>query len=404
MNLDEFLGHSSSARGGGTKTLNWKKRTPPAIETWLHTKAPFIALWRHGWPRIVELDRDGSKTREVWTGTWNCWEPESVLKTQNKRRDDDSRVNSPKVCPICLAIEHVRAGVRSGKIDWLQPIFKFGEGETELVLCAAGLFNAFNNRQFSRQEITEMRAAGVSQKEAWKQNTMAKCSYVMSIVDQDEPEKGVQVAIETTALGDAVKKAIADRIEQMGRDEGHPALKPYAIKWEYRPNEQEFSKKYRALVLPKVALSEAIRELIVDLPPPDISDVIERGNVASLRASMEAHAQIDMPWDEIFGPAEGSSGVAPKQESEAPAQRRTRQAPAAAKPAKPEYPPGTVTLPCDKCGAEMADHEDTCWNCGAKYVLDADEKPVAKPAAQPKVAAPKTQWAGENTEEDDLGW
>jgi hypothetical protein len=119
---------------------------------------------------------------------------------------------------------------------------------------------------------------------------------------------------------------------------------------------------------------------------------------------MEAHAQIDMPWDEIFGPAEGLSGVAPKQESDAPAQRRTRQAPAAAKPTKPEYPLGTVTLPCDKCGVEMADHEDTCWNCGAKYVLDADEKPAAKPAAQPKAATPKTQWAGENTAEDDLGW
>jgi len=46
MNLDEFLGHTSTTRGG-SKFLNWRKREPPQIDTWLHTKSSIVALWRH---------------------------------------------------------------------------------------------------------------------------------------------------------------------------------------------------------------------------------------------------------------------------------------------------------------------------------------------------------------------
>jgi hypothetical protein len=124
---------------------------------------------------------------------------------------------------------------------------------------------------------------------------------------------------------------------------------------------------------------------------------------------MESHALIKLPWDEIFGPAEQQSGgSAPRPRVEEvkaePTQATTRRARSAAKeePTQPVYPPGTPTLPCDACGATMAEHEDTCWKCGAKYELDDEPKPPAKPA---KVEAkPAQKWAGESDDDDQLGW
>lgn len=389
MNLDEFLGHTSTARGGG-KILNWKKRNPAQIDTWLHTRSSIIALWRHGWPRIVEIDRDGEQTREVWGGNFNCWESEDVLKRQYKRTDNDDRLAPPQVCPICLLLEYVRGQVRAGKLSWVEPVFRFegDDPEAAQVLTAGGLYNAFGG-DLSRQEVADLRRAGIRRDEAWKQSCMAKCSYVFSIVDQTEPEKGVQTAIETTALGDAVKRVIRDQIDALGANEGHPLKHPYAIRWQYKPNEVEFSKKYHALAMPKVVLAPEIRELIFDSPAPDIGAIVGRGNVASLRAVMESHALIDLPFDRLFAAAEAQE-QAP---SPAPAARRAK-APAKAEPKEPTYPPGTVIMPCDACGAEMAETDDTCWKCGAKYELDAPPAVAPVKASSPAGGA----WPGESVD------
>lgn len=399
MNLDEFLGHSTS--GGGSKFLNWRKREPPVIDTWLHTKSSIVALWRHPWPRIVEIDRNGEKQTEVWGGTFNCWEPEDVLKRQYKRNDDGSRVAPPTICPHCILLEHLRTEVREGRLSWTEPAFRFEAGDgTATVLTVGGLYNGFGG-DLSRQEVADLRKAGIKLTEAWKENTMSKCAYVFSIVDHSEPEKGVQIAVETTALGDVVKRVIRDQIDSIGAADGHPFKNPYAIRWQYRPKEQKFDQKYHALVMPKLELSPEVRDLIFDAPSPDLRSTIERGNIASLRSVMEARALIDLPFDSIFAAAEKLVGVKPDQapapRAAAPSQARpaTSKAPApplapapaeepakaaprrAAKPAgpvAPVYPPGTVILPCDACKADMAETDDTCWKCGAKYEIDAPAK------------------------------
>lgn len=413
MNLDEFLGHKNAERGSGSKILNWKKNTPPLIDTWLHTRAPIVALWRHGWPRVAEIERDGEKVKEVWGGNFNCWEPEETLRRQHRRADDGTRLSPPRICPMCLLIEHVRDEVRAGRIDWLTPIFEF-EGDDPkqtIVLSAAGIYNGFNG-ELSRQDIADMRKAGVRRDEAWKQNSVAKCSYVFSILNHATPEKGVQVAIETTALGDAVKRVIRDQIDSLGETDGNPLRNPYAIRWEYRPNEQKFDQKYRALAMPKLALTPEIEELITS-NPPDVSQLIERGNIGALRASMEAHAKIQLPWDRLFAAAEAESGLSrpmvnvpervESKQSPAPAQTRRAQKPA--EKTQPDYPPGTVLIPCDACNADMAETDDTCWKCGAKYELDDAPAATVKPSPAKTPATPKTnaKWPGEEAE-DDLGW
>jgi hypothetical protein len=393
------------------------------IDTWLHTKSGIVALWRHGWPRVVEIERDGVKNTEVWSGNFNCWEPEDVLRRQHKRNEDGSRIIPPKVCPMCILIEHIRDEVRAGRIGWLDPVFAFkGEDEkTSITLTAAGMYNGFGG-ELSRQDVADMRRAGIQRTEAWKQNTMPKCSYVFSVLDNGAPEAGVMPAIETTALGDAVKRVIRDMIESLGETEGHPLRTPYAIRWMYQPEEAEFNKKYRALAMPRLAYTDEIRALIEESPAPDISNLIGRGDIATLRASMEEHALIKLPFDRIFAAAEAEGGgqrsaAAPKAPPSAPRAPEVHTEPAKAEPArarrgsaakaepkKPDYPPGTVIIPCDRCGAEMADYDDTCWKCGAKYELDdADVAPPTKtPAKASTKQAPSQAWAGEG--EDDLGF
>ena len=404
MGLDEFLGHSSTERrGGGARVLNWKKRNPAQIETWLHAQASIVALWRHGWPRVVERERDGEKVVEVWGGNFNCWESEEVLRKQHRRDDSGARIAPPRVCPICLMVEHVRGLVSAGKMEWTQPLFAFkgDDSDKDTILTAAGLYNGFNG-DLSRQEIADLRKAGVRRDEAWKQNTMAKCSYLFAIVDNSEVEKGVQVCIETTALGDAVKRVIRDQIDSLGEREGHPLRNPYAIRWEYRPQEQEFSKKYRALAMPRLELTPEIRDLI-NGPLPDLGEHIGRGNVAALRASMESHALVQLPWDRFFAAAEAEEGVstpkatspAPKAESapEGPSSASNEASPvrrrgAAAKtgPVEPSWPEGTKLLPCDACGANMAETDSTCWKCSAKYEVDEPAPAKAAPAKSGKAA------------------
>lgn len=435
LSLDDFLGHSTRAPGNrGSRTLSWRKRQPPILDFWFHTRTSLVSLWGHGFPRIVEREVDGEKVREIWGGRFNCWEPEDTCKSQYRRNDDGTRKVPPKVCPMCLLIEYLHAQVRAKRISWVDPVFRFQSDDDTQTLTVGGMLGLFNG-DLSRDQLIELKKAGIRRDEAWKEAANAKCSYLFCGVDHSEPEKGPQVLIETTALGDAVKRVIRDQIEGMGSTDGNPMLRPYAIRFQYKPNEQEFSKKYNALPLPKVEMTPAVRAAIYDADKPDISEHIARGNIASLRSAMEAAALLELPWDAIFGPAEAledgdeepwapkpaekasakapgrpvQGGTAPQashapKEEQKPAQapaRRRAASPTPATPKMPDYPPGTVLLPCEKCGAKMADTDTVCWKCGAKYELDDEPPAPAAPLARPKPAAVAEEdssmpWPGED--------
>lgn len=405
--------------------MRWRKREPPQIDTVLHTRSSIVALWRHPWQRIVEVDRDGEKQRELWADSFNCWEPEETLKRQYMRDDTGARKYPPTICPVCLMLEWVRAQIRAERLSWTDKVIEFKVDDKSVVYTAGGIVNAFSG-DLSRQEIAELRKAGIRRDEAWMQNMSPKCNYVFSIVDVGDADvdKGVQIAIEATALGDAVKRVIRDQIDSLGAEEGHPFRNPYVIRWSYRPKEQEFSKKYHALPMPRIVIGPEARALILDADPPDISSTVARGNIASLRSVMESVALIDMPFEEFFAAAEAAEAggadraPVPARQASRPAAPTApsvpkeaarpaapapvaRRAAAAAPPRKqpPQYPPGTRMLPCDACKADMAETDTVCWSCGARYEVDEGAQPTPTASAKPTASASADAdmpWPGED--------
>lgn len=404
MGLEAFLGHSSKRTMGSSRLGNWKKRDSKAVNTVLHTRAPLTALWQHQIPRIEVVERDGANKREVWGGTWNCLEDEEVLSKQYFRDDDDEREAPPTVCPLCILIEVVRSMVREGTLKLTDPILRWKGDEDERTIHAGGIYNAFNNKNLGSREKKAMKVAGIRASEAWRQNVYAKCNYLFVVVDVDHPDDGVQWTIETTLLGDKVKEQIRDRMTAMGVDEGNPLKNPVVIRWIHQPDEKEFGKKYKALVMPKIALSAEVRRLVHESEPPDVANITRFGNISSLRARLEEAAVIELPWDDIFGPAErlaSESGEIEDDEDDAPpaaesvpevaddSEPESVPEPDSVPPPDPSVPEAEASEPaddvemfdCDKCGGEMREDEFTCPHCGAEYDPETGE---LKPTPPPK--------------------
>jgi len=435
--MDQFLGHTTKSGGGSQFLRGWRKRTVPAVNIVLHTGAPIVALWQHGIPRIFEKkdDKSGEITRVVFGGNWNCLEDESVLVKQYRRdHDTGERVLPPVVCPVCRLLEALRILYADEQIGFADDVFRWeGDDPKDVqVLTLGGMLNLYGNNRLSNEEKEAMRDAGIKLTEAWKENAWSKCNYLFTVVDSDEPEAGIQIAIETTGLGDATKECIHSQIVSEGEERGNPLVTPYVIKWEHHPNAKEFNKKYKAYPVRKIAITPQVMELI-ESDPPDIDNLIRGGNVSKLRAELEARCVLDdpsiIPWDDIFGPAE-AAGYGDKEDEEVeaeaeplpppvkkksePTKAAKSEAPAtktATEPApvvtgrkrkeapKPDPEPEVTeeTIPCDECGAPMLSTATKCEKCGAEYEVEDDEpaepakaaktEPPAKPVSKPATVA-----------------
>lgn len=431
MTLDEFLGHRASDSGSDTTFLRWTKRQPPRVDTWLHTRAPILALWQHNWPRIVERTSEtGEKYFEIWGGNWNCWESEVVLRRQYFRdKETGERKTPPTICPHCLLIERLHGAVDAGELSWTDAVFAFSVGsDSDRVLHAGGLFNAFGKQDLTQDELDELKKARIFRKEAWKENAMAKCNYVLRVVDNDTPSNGVQVSIEGSGLGDKLKAAIKDRMTSAGPEAGNPMRSPYCIRWEHHPEELRFDQKHRAIPMERIALTPQIRKLIVDDPPPDISRLIKPGNPKLLRASMEQHwcgPEGIVDWNEIFGQCEAAfdaqektsgdskddadfpygENAATSKASAKAAIQQPQQAKAGASQARPANrqeiaPSRPAALPpkvaaqeqsqqvgtdadeivaCDGCSKDMFATDPVCPHCGMRYEEEQAPEPPPPP-------------------------
>lgn len=295
---------------------NWKRRSPPVFTFWLHTRSPIFWVWQHPWPKLVTREKDGQKSVEVWSGTFNSWEPEDVLRAQYRRNPNGEREKTPTICPMSLLLEEIDRLIHDGKLDWKEALFRFqGDDPNKAKTLHAGSMINMVNKVWDKLSDAEKGAAskiGLSPKEAWKGNMMAKCNYVFAVVDNDDPDKGVQVTIETTLVGEKTRKAIGALQVSLGDDKGNPMITPYAIQWSHHPNATQFQDKYEAVAIQKIGLTDRIRELIVEKDPPSLDHIVSRGDIVNLRASMES-AYIGpeglFDWDALFAAAEKEGGV-----------------------------------------------------------------------------------------------
>lgn len=317
MTLEDFLGHKTRERSDFAKATylsGWRKRENAvrnkagdlenSVTVWLSTKALFQARWAHSWPKIMDLKKTNS--RAVWMQDFVCLEPESVLRNQYKReRDTGKRVVPPTTCPHCLLLEQVRDHVREGRLNWTDVLFKYEAGDDVKELRAGGIYGAFSSQKLTDAEKAQMAAARIYQKDAWKENANAKCNYICRVVDNDHPEKGIQISIELDSIGDAMKRKLAEEIEGRG-EAGNPMLHPYPLRWKFYPDETDFRKKFAVVAMTAIKPTDEILRLITEEEPPSIDHLTTPGNMRALRASMEEaclHNEV-MDWDAIFGPVE----------------------------------------------------------------------------------------------------
>jgi hypothetical protein len=379
MDLNSFLGHTTSAGRKSNYLSGWKKRGK--IDTWLHTQAPILAIWRHGIPRIVERTDKETKEKsvQVWSGNWPCWEDEDVLKKQYRRdRDTGLRTHPPVICPVCKLLDYIRDAVEQGEIEIHDELFHFegDDPDKAITLHAGGMYNGFN--VLEEDEKKALRSHGVNLRDAWKENGMAKASYAFAIVDNDNPQEGVQIAIETVSLGEQVQSVIGKAMLDAD-EEGNPMLNPYAIRWIYNATQSDPRKKYDAAKVGRIKLTDAIEELISSEPPTEAMEKLAKRLDPSelMERLQEAYCGPEdfvIPFDELFAPAiawfdDHSKGGSDKSADEEEVPKRRRRKAASAKREKLAEDPKPArrrttkkkSEVCPDCGEFMA--PDGCPNC-----------------------------------------
>lgn len=333
--LNEFLQHRTNDRSGGYLS-KWKKKDPPQVDVWLHTRRKPVAVWRHQFPRIVSREKDGETEVHVWSDNLVCHEDEATLKKQNHRnRETGERVHPPSKCPFCKLLEWMRAAVREGDLQLWSPAFEFeaADDDAPTRLSVGGMCGLIND-DMTDAEAAECRKHGINKKNAWKENSGAKANYLFLVVDHANPSAGVQKAIESQLLGQKVQGVIMAAQDSLGEEEGNPFKHPYAIRWKHRPNEPVFGDKYQAVRMEKLQLTPEIESLISG-DSPDVSKDTRAFNAASLRATMERHCVLPIapPWDELF---EGVEDEPEEDANHPPAETKPKAAPPA--PAKSTEP------------------------------------------------------------------
>jgi hypothetical protein len=433
MNIDQFLGHSS--RGRKQKMLgDWKDTPEHSIIVWLHTNASILALWRHNWKRInVWEDRQTrAVTRSVWVDRIVCYEHEENLKVQNFRdKTTGAREYPPVLCPHCKMIEHFRGMVGRSELNWCAPVFGF-QGDDPAkheTIHAGGLWNAFGDKNLTAVQKAEMAAVlpkdggPIYSKNAWKENQKAKLEYAFTVVVDAKPEDGIQITVGPNDLGQKVQEVIAKSMKELGREDGNPAIHPFAIQWEYNPADGvEFGKRYDATRMGKIRLRPAIEKLIRVDEPPSLVQLAEPFNLQTHRANLERHCLVKgIPWDSFFEAARGAAVQVPinidsgRLTAETPRRDPEQVAlvGALSDAAEPEVvdADGNPLFGCDTkdCKGVMRATDTECPACHRSYKVAAAAPPPAPAlpkrsevmarAVEPQPAAPTTS---PPVEDDDI--
>ena len=374
-NIDDFLKFRGSEGGGQKRLKDWKKKG--LFTFWFHTACMPSRVWLHKIPElVVRTDRNTqAPLKNVWGRQHVCHEDESILKKQKfTTKPEGRREHPPKRCGVCRVTDGIRNMIIDGRIKDTQIVFRF-EGsdkpEENQVIHAGGLCN-FWKRDLEPEEKARLNAAGVYASKVWAENMMAGLNYVFAVCDHEDANAGVQVAIQNQLVGDKVRKLINDEIASKD-DAGNPFTHPYAIQLVYNEHEKKIDDKYHARRIDKYALTPDV-EKVIRGPKPDLSKFVTPFNAAALRATLEKHATIDLPWDRWF-PIDVPAEEAPPPVEPPPAPKTYST------PSAPAAPAEELGDPCEDCGAPMTKTQTTCGKCGAVYAVEEPAAPAPTKAA-----------------------
>lgn len=360
------------------------------VDVYLATEFPVTAVFSHPWPELEERKgQSGVSTKEWWTKDWNCLESYETCDKQFFRLEDGSPEYPPCLCPLHLMVEYCRQLVEQAVLPvpegtpegcdrvarMMTPVFQFGEGEKAIVLYAGGMAGMIGYGFRTKNEdeaFTEIERnylydiAGIHGKNSWKLDIMARRQVVVLAIDAKKPAEGIKVTTETSGLGNALE----DLINSQQRLAGDPINTPYCIRWIYCPDETDPKAKYQATLNSTLHPDAATIELIqTGKPPRAYEQAIGYKNIHTLRASMEEHALLELPWDQFFAPAEkisNASGIPQLELADV-------QLDAPDGPTVEGFDDGGEMQPCETCGEPLALTATECPGCGTKYdVLDED--------------------------------
>lgn len=403
LSLEDFMGYKTSGERG-TFMKKWTKRKSRQLNMVLMPKDSIYALWRHPFPRLVET-KDGDS--RIWGGNYVCHEDKDpTLLRQFRRNDDGTRQYPPQRCGACKLIEWTHQQIESGAIRWTDTMFEFvgDDSDENRILHAGGITGAFGSNKLDEDEKRDLKQHGIKVGQSWMEKMSAQCNYMFVIIDFDEPKAGPQITTERTSLGDKVKGVIQDQRASLG-PKGDPFTHPYVIQCEYDPDESKpFGDRYHArpMLGDKWAIDDTIREML-KMDPPDLSATTAKFNHTELRLSLQKHAKMDIPWDQLFGkldPAEVKR-LEEKSRPESSSDEKRKE------PREERIPdvsskPKTSSSSSSQAASEPADDLDQCAKCDDGLLRpDQDICPSCKwnhATNQYEVEQPKRRRRGEPIE------
>ncbi len=427
--MDDFTNHSGSS-SGGSGVLSWREEDEGQLDIVLHTKAPIYALWSSSW-YYVDKDRETGKDKVFYTRI-NSMEDDKVLSKQRFRARDDKeaeefkhrypwqtkeqakgfvgiRQHPPVLCPMSLTIEWVREQCEIGDIGIADKIFEF-EGDEDSIVIHAGCFCGIvggKDADFSKEELKALREAKIRPSEAYKEDGKPRMQYVICAVDYAHPEAGAQVLIEAQSLGDKLKKAVTDRKEDLGEEDGDPKKTPVVFRLTY-DSSKDYSAKYDVKVRTKAELTPEVLEAVTgDWPRDKVERIVADSNLVQLRRSFEkhwCHKKVTPPWAAIFAAAEAfAKGTAAMED---PQKKKGKEESKDDSDGDGSSDSGSddessddegsddegsasddasddELVACEHCEGAMKGTDDTCPHCGATYDADGVMTPP-KPKEEPK--------------------
>jgi hypothetical protein len=350
---------------------SWK--TQGYANVWLHPKTKPQVLWAHMFPRVIKKvdESKGINSKNIYSMRWNCAE----------NSHDLMHGMSPKVCPICRYAEYIRDQVVRGQLNWLEPVIRVPGENTVFEIAAGGVYGEFNSRNLTDAQKTEMRRARISQQDAWRQNVQVKMNYMFYLVDNDAVYSGLQIATESSLIGECVQKAMNDWEDQFGSEKGDITRYPQCMRWEVDKDASSVFQRYSAKIMPKIEYTPEIQELLAS-EPIDLGMFAKPADPMEFRMMLEQYSLIELPYDELFAPPKGfnrqisrqtpSAPLATKQETSVKSLSTSTEVTTNAKVLKSEE-----FVVCDQCNSEMYSTDMVCKECGAQYG-EPTPPPVAK--------------------------